>query len=31
VDTRVKRQTNVAVFALLGAAGLAVLLVFGLK
>jgi predicted component of type VI protein secretion system len=31
VDTRVKRQTNIAVFALLGAAGLAVLLVFGLK
>jgi pSer/pThr/pTyr-binding forkhead associated (FHA) protein len=31
VDTRVKRQTQLAVFALLGAAGLAVLLVFGLK
>ena len=31
VDIRVKRQTNVAVFALLGAAGLAVLLVFGLR
>ncbi|MEX2197128.1 MAG: FHA domain-containing protein [Thermoleophilaceae bacterium] len=31
VDTRVKRQTNIAVFALLGGAGLAVLLVFGLQ
>ena len=31
VDTRVKHQTFLAVFALLGAAGLAVLLVFGLK
>lgn len=31
VDTRVKRQTNTAVFALLGAAGIAVLLAFGLK
>ena len=31
VDASVKRQTNIAVFALLGAAGLAVLLVFGLK
>lgn len=31
VDTRVKRQTNIAVIALLGAAGLAVLLAFGLK
>ena len=31
VDTRVKRQTQLAVFALLGAAGLAVILVFGLK
>ncbi len=31
VDNRVKRQTNVAVFALLGAAGLAVLLAFGLQ
>jgi hypothetical protein len=31
VDSRVKHQTNVAVFALLGAAGLAVLVVFGLK
>jgi pSer/pThr/pTyr-binding forkhead associated (FHA) protein len=31
VDTHVKRQTNIAVFAMLGAAGLAVLLVFGLK
>lgn len=31
VDTSVKRQTNVAVIALLGAAGLAVLLAFGLK
>jgi pSer/pThr/pTyr-binding forkhead associated (FHA) protein len=31
VDTRVKRQTNLAVFGLLGAAGLAVLVVFGLK
>jgi hypothetical protein len=30
-DTRVKRQTNVAVIALLGAAGLAVLVVFGLR
>ena len=30
-DPVVKRQTNVAVFAVLGAAGLAVLLVFGLK
>lgn len=30
VDTRVKRQTNIAVFALLGAAGLAVALYFGL-
>ena len=30
-DSAVKRQTNVAVFAVLGAAGLAVLLVFGLK
>ena len=31
VDTRVKRQTNLAVFGLLGAAGLAVLVVFGLQ
>lgn len=31
VDTSVKKQTNVAVFALLGAAGIAVLLAFGLK
>lgn len=31
VDTRVKRQTNLAVVGLLGAAGLAVLVVFGLK
>jgi pSer/pThr/pTyr-binding forkhead associated (FHA) protein len=31
VDTRVKRQTNIASFALLAAAGLAVLIVFGLK
>jgi FHA domain len=31
VDTRVKRQTNIATFALLAAAGLAVLIVFGLK
>jgi pSer/pThr/pTyr-binding forkhead associated (FHA) protein len=31
IDVRTKRQTNIAVFALLGAAGLAVLLVFGLK
>ena len=31
VDTRVKRQTHTAVFALLGAAGIAVLLAFGLK
>jgi pSer/pThr/pTyr-binding forkhead associated (FHA) protein len=31
VDSRVKRQTNIASFALLAAAGLAVLLVFGLK
>jgi pSer/pThr/pTyr-binding forkhead associated (FHA) protein len=31
VDSRVKHQTYLAVFALLGAAGLAVLLVFGLK
>jgi predicted component of type VI protein secretion system len=31
VDTRVKARTNIAVFAMLGAAGLAVLLVFGLK
>ncbi len=31
VDTSVKRQTNIAVFAILGAAGLAVLLVFGLQ
>jgi predicted component of type VI protein secretion system len=31
VDTRVKRQTHLAVFALLAAAGLAVVLVFGLK
>ena len=31
VDTRVKKQTNTAVFALLGAAGIAVLLAFGLK
>lgn len=31
VDTRVKRQTNIAVFALLGGAGLAVLLAFGLQ
>lgn len=31
VDSRVKRQANLAVFALLAAAGLAVLLVFGLK
>jgi pSer/pThr/pTyr-binding forkhead associated (FHA) protein len=30
-DTRVKRQTNVAVIALLGAAGLAVLVVFGVR
>ena len=31
LDANVKTQTNTAVFALLGAAGLAVLLVFGLK
>jgi hypothetical protein len=31
VDSRVKKQTNIAVFALLGGAGLAVLLVFGLQ
>jgi pSer/pThr/pTyr-binding forkhead associated (FHA) protein len=31
VDTRVKRQTNVAVFALLSAAGLAVLIFFGVR
>ena len=31
LDRNVKSQTNTAVFALLGAAGLAVLLVFGLK
>ena len=31
VDTRVKQQTHTAVFALLGAAGIAVLLAFGLK
>jgi pSer/pThr/pTyr-binding forkhead associated (FHA) protein len=31
VDPAVKRQTNVAVIALLGAAGLAVLIAFGLK
>lgn len=31
VDSRVKSQTNLAVFALLAAAGLAVVLVFGLK
>jgi predicted component of type VI protein secretion system len=31
VDARVKHQTHLAVFALLGIAGLAVLLVFGLK
>jgi pSer/pThr/pTyr-binding forkhead associated (FHA) protein len=31
VDTRVKRQTHIASFTLLAAAGLAVLLVFGLK
>ena len=31
VDTRVKRQTHIATFALLAAAGLAVLLAFGLK
>jgi pSer/pThr/pTyr-binding forkhead associated (FHA) protein len=31
VDSRVKRQTHIASFALLAAAGLAVLLVFGLK
>ena len=31
LDRRVKRQTNIASFALLAAAGLAVLLVFGLK
>ena len=31
VDVRVKRQTNIASFALLAAAGLAVLIVFGLK
>jgi pSer/pThr/pTyr-binding forkhead associated (FHA) protein len=31
VDSRVKRQTHIATFALLAAAGLAVLLVFGLK
>ena len=31
VDARVKRQTNIASFALLAAAGLAVLIVFGLK
>jgi pSer/pThr/pTyr-binding forkhead associated (FHA) protein len=31
VDSRVKRQANLAVFALLAAAGLAVVLVFGLK
>lgn len=31
VDSRVKRQTHIATFALLAAAGLAVLLAFGLK
>jgi len=31
VDTNVKRQDNIAVFALLGAAGLAVALFFGLR
>jgi pSer/pThr/pTyr-binding forkhead associated (FHA) protein len=31
VDSRVKRQTHIATFALLAAAGIAVLLVFGLK
>ena len=31
VDPRVKRQTNIAVIALIGAAGLLVLLAFGLK
>lgn len=31
VDSRVKHRTNIAVFGLLGAAGLAVLVVFGLK
>jgi pSer/pThr/pTyr-binding forkhead associated (FHA) protein len=31
VDSRVKRQTNVAVFALLSAAGLAVLIFFGVR
>jgi FHA domain len=31
VDSRVKRQTHIATFALLAAAGLAVLIVFGLK
>jgi pSer/pThr/pTyr-binding forkhead associated (FHA) protein len=31
VDSRVKRQTHIATFALLAAAGLAVLVVFGLK
>src|SRR5262245_50190130 len=31
LDRRVKRQTNIASFALLAAAGLAVLIVFGLK
>ena len=31
VDPSVKKQTNVAVIALLGAAGLAVLIAFGLK
>lgn len=31
IDSRVKRQTHIASFALLAAAGLAVLLVFGLK
>jgi hypothetical protein len=31
VDSRVKRQTHIASFALLAAAGLAVLIVFGLK
>jgi hypothetical protein len=31
VDSRVKRQTHIATFTLLAAAGLAVLIVFGLK
>jgi hypothetical protein len=31
VDARVKQQRNVAAFAMLGAAGLAVLLYFGLQ